>query len=235
MDDSATDAMNFYSSSGWDTTWTLRSRKVDVRFTLDPKQLFGNPEIFSPEDLKIYAEMGILGGDKGKDSLLFGFEDPEYFDMNPDPTMLHRMPFLLGINVPVFNISNLLSHEMVWPFKLLLYSSLPYTIWDLASLEMEWFKSPYSNDWWGGKDGAPSPVPYDISWDPEWDRIYRRRDNFKWTVYLKKSISKFDIITIFANDHTIYQTYNAETHPNTEQSLRKRKDWHWYLKFNYNL
>jgi hypothetical protein len=73
------------------------------------------------------------------------------------------------------------------------------------------------------------------STDSVWQDIYKNKDNFKWTVYLKKSFSKFDLITIFANDHTIYDTYNAETQPNTEQSLRKPGDWHWYIKLQYNL
>jgi hypothetical protein len=147
----------------------------------------------------------------GEASLL-GLTDPKYFpsDSTFKPTLLHRLPILFGINVPGFKIM------------------------DLISFEVEWFDSPYSNDWWGGLDGGPSPVPNFVN-DSVWNDIYKNKDNFKWTVYLKKSFSKFDFIGIAANDHTIYNTFNAESQSNTEQSLRKPSNWHWYIKLQYNL
>ena len=146
------------------------------------------------------------------EAALLGLTDPKYFpsDSTFKPTLLHRLPILFGINVPGFKIM------------------------DLISFEVEWFDSPYSNDWWGGLDGGPSPVPNFVN-DSVWNDIYKNKDNFKWTVYLKKSFSKFDFIGIAANDHTIYNTFNAESQSNTEQSLRKPSNWHWYIKLQYNL
>jgi hypothetical protein len=103
---------------------------------------------------------------------------------------------------------------------------------DLLSFELEWFDSPYPNDWFGSN--GPSPEPVYVN-DPVWNDIYKNKDNFKWTVYLKKSFSKFDLIGIAANDHTIYSTFNAEGQAYTEQSLRKPSNWHWYIKLQYNL
>ena len=202
VDDKATDAKSLYGTPGWDSSWTLRGTKLDSRLTFDFKPMIGNPAFFGPEDGKIYGEAAILG-----------LKDYNYFeDPNFNTTLLHRMPVLLGINIPGFKIL------------------------DLMSFELEWFGNPYANDWWGGLDGNQSPKPFDIKTaDSTWADIYKNKDNFKWTIYLKKSISKFDIIGIAANDHIIYDTYNAEAQANTEQSLREPKNWHWYIKLQYNL
>ena len=200
VDENLTLGKELYSL-GMDSSFNLRATKLDSRFMFDAKPLLGNPEIFGPQDCKIYGEAALLG-----------LTDPKYFpsDSSFTPTLLHRLPVLLGINVPGCKIM------------------------DLISFEIEWFDSPYPNDWWGQYDGGPSPVPRDVN-DPVWNDIYKNKDNFKWTVYLKKSISKFDFIGIAANDHTIYNTFNAESQSNTEQSLRKPDNWHWYLKLQYNL
>ncbi len=200
VDDNLTDVKSLYGTSGWDSTWTLRATKFDSRFMFDVKPLFGNPKFFGPQDCKLYGEAALLG-----------LTDPKYFpnDSMFRSTLLHRLPILLGINVPGFKIM------------------------DLLSFEVEWFDSPYPNDWFGN-NGGPSPEPVYVN-DPVWNDIYKNKDNFKWTVYLKKSFSKFDLIGIAANDHTIYSTFDAEGQSYTEQSLRKPNNWQWYIKLQYNL
>jgi hypothetical protein len=202
VDDDATNCVKSYSQAGYDTSWTLKSTKLDTRVTFDLKPLIGNPECFGAQDAKIYGECAILG-----------FKDPKYFiDSTFNYSLANRMPLLVGVNLPVFKIL------------------------DLLSVEFEFFKSPYMNDWWGLYDGNPSPVPfYSPSWDSTWKENYKTKDNFKWTVYAKKSFGKFDVIGLFANDHIFYDTYSAESQSNTEQSLRTNKNWHWYVKLQYNL
>ncbi len=198
----ATEAKGLYTQEGYDSSWTLRSTKLDTRFSFDLKPLIGNPDILGLQDAKLYGEMAILG-----------FKDPNYLgDSTFTSTLFHRMPILLGINLPVFKIL------------------------DLFSIEIEYFDSPYSNDWWG-QYGSPSPAPVfsSSSLDSEWRENYKTKDNVKWTVYMKKSFNKFDIVGIFANDHTIYDTYSAVSYSNTEQSLRTSGNWHWYIKLQYNL
>lgn len=200
VNEGATNAKQFYAM-GMDSSLRLKATKLDSRFMVDVKPMIGNPKFFGPQDCKLYGEAALLG-----------LTDPKYFpsDSSFKPTLLHRLPILLGINVPGFKIM------------------------DLISFEVEWFDSPYPDDWWGFYDGGPSPVPSYVS-DPVWQDIYKNKDNFKWTVYLKKSFSKFDFIGIVANDHTIYNTFDAEAQSNTEQSLRKPNNWHWYIKLQYNL
>lgn len=205
INDTLTDCINLRSTLG-DTTLTLRGQKIDLRAAFDLKKLFGRDNDF----------VSMLGEKDLKiytEAALIGFRDPEYFPGDtavPKPSLLHRLPILFGINLPAFKILN------------------------VFSVEFEWCKYPYAFDWWGYTNAAPSPKP-PYPGDTLWRKIYRDEDNFKWTVYLKSSISKFDIIAFFANDHIRYETHNAEQQLFTEQSLRRGNNWHWYVKLQYNL
>jgi hypothetical protein len=201
-DEDITSSKKLYNQPGFDSSWTLKSTKLDTRVTFDLKPLIGNPDILGKQDAKVYGEMAILG-----------FKDPQYFpDSTFSSSLSHRMPILFGVNLPVFKIL------------------------DLLSVEVEYFNSPYMNDWWGQYGTFPSPAPVFYSeMDSSWVDNYKNKDNLKWTVYVKKSFSKFDLIGIFANDHMFYESYTAESQSNTEQTLRKPKDWHWYIKLQYNL
>ena len=39
---------------------------------------------------------------------------------------------------------------------------------------------------------------------------------------------------MFGSDHTIYLMSNPQT-GNFEQTLKKPKDWHWFVELRYNL
>lgn len=210
IDDEITDAKNLKDTTKSDLTF--RATKIDARVTFDPKAFFPNVSIFGPNDLKVYAEAAILG-----------LEDPDYFPIDttiswedttfPRPSLLHRIPILIGFNIPTFKGL------------------------DVFSIEFEYLNYPYANDWWGGEPSF-SPVPsYPNSGREKdrWAEIYKNRDNLKWTLYAKKSISNFDIIALFGSDHIRYSTHSAESQFYTEQSLRAKWDWHWYVKLQYNL
>ena len=122
---------------------------------------------------------------------------------------VHRMPLLLGINVPGFKIL------------------------DVISVELEWFKSPYPNDWCGQLQYS-DPYPRDFSQLWEVDN-YVNKDNFKWSIYLKKKIANFEIRGMAANDHVIYKAFNLENMPSFEQTLKTHGDWHWFFEFRFNL
>ncbi len=206
IDTTFTDCINLKSSLG-DTSLTLRGQKLDLRAAMDIKALFPEVSIFGPNDLKVYGELAILG-----------LKDPDYYPGDPrypKPSLLNRMPIMFGMNVPTFKVL------------------------DLLSFELEYCAYPYPIDWWGFSNAAPSPKPAQITGttpeDTKWLDIYKKRDNLKWTFYLKKSISKFDLIGMIANDHIRYETYMPEKQFYTEQSLRDNKDWHWYIKLQYNL
>jgi len=176
-----------------------KATKVDARVILDPKPLIGNPSLFGSEDLKIYGEAAILG-----------FKDTQEYSYIPPNNLLHRMPFLLGINIPTFKIL------------------------DMFSIEMEWFNSPYPNDYFGRFD-QNSPLSIDITGDSAAIDNYIYKDNFKWSFFLKKSISNFEIRTYLASDHSIYKVFKLENLSCFQQTLKRPKDWQWFVELRYNL
>lgn len=192
-----------------DSTIGLRATKLDLRVTLDPKVFFPDLDIFGENDLIIYGEAAILGT---KDPDYYPI-DPEYpsedDDLYPRPNLIHRMPIMFGLNIPTFKVL------------------------DYLTFEIEFCKYPYPFDWAG--TGGLVISPNTVMPTGEKIELYRNRDNIKWSLYAKKSISNFDFITIFANDHKTYISHNAESASYTEQSLRRNWDWHWYVKLQYNL
>ena len=184
-----------------------KATKLDARAILDPKPLFGNPSIFGDKDCKIYGEVALLGLSDSIDTV-------QYYYM-PEPSLKHRMPFLLGFNVPTMKV------------------------FDLFSVELEWFKSPWPNDWFGQFD---INLPYPRAKDPfnsvqdsiEVDN-YIHRDNFKWSFFLKRSISMFEFRAYIANDHSIYKTFKLENLSCFQQTLKRPKDWQWFVELRYNL
>jgi hypothetical protein len=79
--------------------YTFQALKVMARFSFDMKQLFGNPDFFGSEDLKLYGEGCILGT---KNYAIF-YED-----------IMRRIPVMFGFNFPTFKIMDVLSLEVEW-------------------------------------------------------------------------------------------------------------------------
>ena len=180
-----------------DKLW--RATKLDARAIFNPKPLFGNPSFLDSEDLKLYAEAAILG-----------LKDTQEYTYIPKNTLLHRMPFLVGLNLPTFKII------------------------DLLSVELEYFDSPYPNSYFGRFD-QNSPLSVDNTGDSAAIDNYINRDNFKWSVAMKKSISKFEIRAFIANDHSIYKVFKLENLSCFEQTLKRPQDWQWFIELRYNL
>ncbi|MBN1600685.1 MAG: hypothetical protein JW915_03705 [Chitinispirillaceae bacterium] len=191
----------------------MRSILGDSTLTLQGQKLHAYVS-FDPK--KLFGDIDLFGKEDLKiyaEGAIVGFKDPDYYanDTVIVPSLANRIPLMLGINIPTFKIL------------------------DLFNFEVEYCKYPYANDWWGYSQAQPpTPKPFYPS-EEKWRKIYRDDDNWKWSLYIKKSISKFDIIALFANDHVIYETYSAESHQYTEQSLRKSTNWHWFIKLQYHL
>jgi hypothetical protein len=206
-------------SVGHSNTWLndsickkMAGTKIAARFSFDPKPLFGSLSFFGPEDCKLYGEAAVIGQNDSTlnvgDTSVPHIGPPIYWMGMP----IRRMPLLLGINIPGFKVL------------------------DVISLELEWFKSPYPNDWQGAltQGGNAEPVPLDISGSPWLIDNYVKKDNFKWSIYAKKRVfSNFEVMVFAANDHTIYKAFNLGSNNCPEQSLRKPNDWHWYGELRF--
>ncbi|HEX2958195.1 MAG TPA: hypothetical protein VHO70_15280 [Chitinispirillaceae bacterium] len=191
--------------------------KLDFRAVFDPKPIFGGMDFLGKDQLRIYTELAFLGL---KDSLEVDTSnlanlrtlDPDSAALKglmfPANSILHRMPFMIGINFPTLKIV------------------------DLLSLELEWFYSPYANDWFGLFD-AEKPIARQPCCLKQWDN-YINKDNFSWSLHTTKSIGKFEVRGIFGRDHTIYTLSNLHV-GNFEQTMKRPKDWHWNIQLRYNL
>ncbi|MBN2037022.1 MAG: hypothetical protein JW768_09800 [Chitinispirillaceae bacterium] len=177
-----------------------KATKLDARVIMDPKPLIGDfGGMCGPEEWKIYGEVAVLG-----------LKDTQEYPYIPKNSLLHRMPFLAGINLPTFKIL------------------------DMFSVELEWFKSPYPNDWFGRFDNN-LPVSKDFSGDSAAIDNYINKDNFKWSIFLKRSITMFELRCYLANDHSIYKAFKMENFECFEQTLKRPKDWQWFVELRYNL
>ena len=198
----ATFAHAIQTFGGWlsdDKGKQWKATNIDSRVIFDPKPLLGDvSKIFGDEDGILYGEVAILG-----------LKDSAEYSYIPKNTLLHRMPMLVGINVPCF--------------KLL----------DVLAVELEYFKSPYANDWFGNY-GSESATSKDLTGSDEQIDNYINRDNFKWSFYAKKAIGKFEVRAMVADDHTIYKLYQTD-YLTSEQTMQKPGDWQWSLEFRYNL
>jgi hypothetical protein len=180
--------------------------KIDARAIFDPKPLFGGLNFMGKEDCKIYSEIAFLGL---KDSLEVDTSGIGSLGVEfPENSITHRMPIMIGFNLPMF--------------KLL----------DVFSVELEWFNSPYANSWYGENESQSSAATAPLTAE-QWNN-YINDDNFKWSIHLDKSIGKFEIKTIIGSDHTIYKIYNTSS-GNFEQTMKQKGDWQWWVELRYNL
>jgi hypothetical protein len=179
--------------------------KIDAKAVFDPKPLFGGLTFMGDDECKIYCEVALLGL---HDSLEVDTVELNANGQFPAPSILHHMPIMVGVNVPTCKIL------------------------DCFAFELEYFKSPYINDWFGLFDNQ-SPLARPPMLASDWDN-YINKDNLKWSVYLKKVMGKFETRAIIANDHTIYKVVNQQL-GNFEQTMKKPKDWQWLVQLRYNL
>ncbi|MDB5049058.1 MAG: hypothetical protein JWO30_2129 [Fibrobacteres bacterium] len=160
-----------------DTTqfYTFQGIKLMSRISIDPKAIFGLESHLNTPDLRVFAEMAVLGV---KDYPFY------YTDIS------RRIPIMFGMNLPTF--------------KLL----------DILSVQGEYYNSMWTNDI-DAVFELQRPVPahqdYDPLNGPETEAARAKRDNWHWSVYGKKSVSKAAAFYLqVANDHTRPFDYNIK-------------------------
>ena len=185
-----------------DTTFiSFKGIKLMANAAFDPKSLLSSPSVFGAEDLKVYGEVALLGLEDSK----------AYNEIYGD--YLHRMPVMLGFNLPAF------------------------TLLDNLSLEVEWYGAKFRDDLWRyqtGRSFYPSPLPvstYDVVSTVNVEQNVNR-DNWKWSLYGSRTIRKhFKLSFQAANDH--FRPGGVVGNPSQEAILSTPKDWYWMTKIAY--
>jgi hypothetical protein len=207
-----TDPRNLYIKNGKAYFYTYGGTKLMARFGFDPKEilkLIGAEEIasfFGKEDLKIYSEAAILGFESYPRNDSVNSPQQNKGNLWGYDTLSHKIPVVIGFNVPGFKVLDLISLEFEW------YGcSYPMNLSNAVRL--------------GGQYAYPIPAAYTkpLSWYSS--------DNWKWSVYAKKMLANdhLSIILQIARDHMRFQHILDE--PKVyEEALVRPESWWWTTK-----
>jgi hypothetical protein len=197
-----------------DVTWgyidTVNGKPVTKFYSFAGKKLMARMA-FDPKYLFSSNGLGGLFGENdlkiyaeaallGTDNYPRAFNQPVWY-MNP----LQRIPVMFGFNVPTFKVL------------------------DILNLEAEWWGNPYANSLEGVvMDGAP--LPFRPSNDPVKDSLIYKNDNWKWSIYVKKTFASHYNVTIqAASDHM--RTFALDYYrQDWEESLRGPSNWCFTIK-----
>lgn len=115
--------------------------------------------------------------------------------------ILERIPVMIGFNVPFFNIL------------------------DIFAIEVEYYGYKLPNDWENMfRNGIPHPGSVNFPYTT-WDKDNYKDDDWKWSVYLRKTILRgLSISCQVARDHLRL----PDQYSNTYQTIMKHKD-NWWL------
>jgi hypothetical protein len=180
--------------------------KLMANASFDPKPFFGNPEALGPEELKLYAEIGLIGLDN----------DKAHKDIYGD--YLHRMPVMVGFSLPVFRTLDHLSFEVEW------YGSKAQD--NLNNFNQGYSDiSPYPTNWRPDANGnffsKFNSVRDNWKWSLHGSRTLQEHILLSFQV---------------ANDHYrpgVYQGYDDVHPPSRESILMTPKDWYLNAKLAY--
>lgn len=166
-------------------------------------------------DPKAYIPMDFLGSEDLKiygELAVLGWKNyPYMYEKRTE-----RMPVMGGINLPTFKLLDVLSFEIEYynspffnSFKEPLYSALP--IWQLPD-----YADPASVE------------QYEAA---------AKRDNWKWTVYGKKQITKgIEIYAQAASDHTrTFHVLEGLLPTMVPITNRNGKDWYYLVRFQFGI
>lgn len=126
-----------YVYSREDYYFTYQGIKLMLMASLDFKPLLGGLSWLGPEDLRVFAELGVLGVE----------DQPLYYT-----DVRQRMPVMFGVNLPAFRLLDLLSLQFEyfnspWPndSRNFVYSLVP--TYDLAGKSADAFAPIHADDW----------------------------------------------------------------------------------------
>lgn len=185
--------------------YTSAGLKLMARFTLDFKGFTG-----------AYSEnSGIFGKEDLKlygEMAILGVENyPSDPTNNPYgyDTLGHKIPITLGFNVPAFKFL------------------------DVLTAEVEWYGCTYPSTIQTKDELVYKPVPVPVNFNTVGPETYANLDNWKWSVYAKKSFKNgLYVVGQVACDH-IRNESPVNVFYDSEEALRTNRSWWWALKIGY--
>jgi hypothetical protein len=178
-----------------DTTHlTFAGTKLMAFASFDPKAFFDAPSL-GPEDLKLYGEVALIGLDN---SAVYKTLYGDY---------RHRMPVMVGFNIPMFGFL------------------------DHLSLEAEWYGAKFKDDlarFQATTANPQSPLPVENR-----SGLNLGRDDWKWALHATKTLGHFQLMAMAANDHT--RSGGTLTSPSSEWEafFVTPKDWYWVTRAGF--
>jgi hypothetical protein len=199
---------NGYLNNPGDTAYyTFKGTKLLAWFMFDPKQLFGGaPGIFGDQGLRLYAEAIVLGLQNYPASNALdpsNLSNPYGYD-----TLSQRIPVMVGLNLPAFRVL------------------------DVLALEFEWYGCPYQDSYSSVLTGGSYPVPSNVT-TPGFSDHDNVLDNWKWSLYVKKTIfKKLFIIGQVARDH-LRTEMQLKKYTDYQAALIRPENCYWMLKLKF--
>lgn len=251
---------NSYITEGGDTAfYSFKATKVMTRASFDPKviwKLLELPDIFGPEDMKLYGEICWVGVD-GYSKAKYGFDSVNNTAIIPWYNSLNeRTPRMVGFNWPTHPLLSYTLLPGIGTYYIANKKMVPTLIgagtgivsgvglWlmekylgtktglDVLSCELEYFPSVIPNDYKAVEELlSPAPnLPENIN---SYDRNNHNKGFLRWSVYARKMIVQgFSVTGEAAFDHL--RTTRVDGSTQQPESLTKAGDWHWNLKFGYS-
>lgn len=188
--------------------YTFKSTKIVARAAFNPQGLFSSSWL-GKDDLRIYSELAILG--------LRNYPRPTPTDSVQVNSFyadrMERMPVMFGINLPAFNLL------------------------DLLTLEVEWYGLKGPNSYQRRKEEdvpVPQPVNMWIAKNGSYTDADYAKDDWKWSLYARKAlVPGFDIVAQAARDH-VRHDFDSPIQLDREEALTKPGHWWWAVKIQFH-
>jgi len=197
--------------------YTFAGTKLMAHVTLDPLFFLRDSDFgrLLGEGGKIYGEAIILGlknyprndSLRMPDGSISNGRNPYGYD-----TLMNKMPITFGINVPV-----------------------PYLL-DVCAVEFEYYQMRYPDNYTDVfENNRPLPYSYftDLSVVGYPQNTYTKSDNWKWSIYMKKNITKnFHVVAQAARDHQRWSIpgFIWDKCSDWEDICTRPSYWIWNLK-----
>lgn len=192
--------------------YTFQGIKVSANASVDPKAYIPM-DFLGPEDLKIYGEIAVLGWKNY----------PHFYEKRTE-----RMPVMLGVNLPAFKFLDVLSLEVEYlnnPFannyRDVLYDAYP--IWPVFQ-----DANGYST-----RAELETVLATEQAYNDQWNS----RDNWKWTLYGAKQITKgIRLYGQAASDHLRTFNFNFGPFPAYAPVTNKNgKEWYYLVRLEFGI